>query len=89
MKRVVVHIDRLLLRGLNRVDRAALLAGLRDELGRLFAEPQVLAGWTMRGPAAHVAGGQVAAARVTVGAALPSHEIGVRLGRAVVGGGPR
>ena len=39
MTRVVVHIDRLVLKGFPHQDRRALAEGLRQELGRLLAEP--------------------------------------------------
>jgi hypothetical protein len=39
MKRVVVHIDRLVLNGFQRADRHAIAAGLQSELGRLLSEP--------------------------------------------------
>ena len=38
MKRVVVHIDRLVLKGFRHEDRHAIAAGLQQELGRVFAE---------------------------------------------------
>lgn len=40
MKRVVLHIDRLVLRGFDREDQAGIAEGLRAELGRLLATPQ-------------------------------------------------
>ncbi|PKO32438.1 MAG: hypothetical protein CVU36_02000 [Betaproteobacteria bacterium HGW-Betaproteobacteria-9] len=40
MKRVVLHIDRLVLRGFDRADQAGIAEGLRAELGRLLATPQ-------------------------------------------------
>lgn len=39
MKRVVVHIDSLVLRGFRHDDRHAIAEGLQAELTRLFAEP--------------------------------------------------
>lgn len=36
MTRVVVHIDRLVLKGFRREDRHAIAAGLQQELGRVF-----------------------------------------------------
>jgi hypothetical protein len=41
MTRVVVHIDRLVLRGFRREDRHAVATGLQEELTRVFAEPEV------------------------------------------------
>ena len=38
MKRVVVHVDRLVLRGYQHDERHAVAAGLQAELGRLLAE---------------------------------------------------
>lgn len=39
VKRVVVHIDRLVLNGFQRGDRSAIAAGLQSELGRLLSQP--------------------------------------------------
>ena len=41
MKRIVVHIDRLVLKGIRPQDRHAFAAGLRQEMERQFAEPQL------------------------------------------------
>ena len=38
MKRVVVHIDRLVLKGFREEDRHAIALGLQEELGRVFAD---------------------------------------------------
>lgn len=38
MTRVVVHIDRLVLKGFRHEDRHAIAEALREELGRQFAE---------------------------------------------------
>ena len=38
MKRVVVHIDRLVLKGFRHEDRHAIAMGLQQELGRVFAD---------------------------------------------------
>jgi hypothetical protein len=38
MRRIVVHIDSLVLRGFRHEDRHAIAEGLRAELGRQFAE---------------------------------------------------
>ena len=42
MKRVVVHIDRLVLKGFRHEDRHAIAAGLQQELGRVFADPEAV-----------------------------------------------
>ena len=42
MTRVVVHIDRLVLKGFRLEDRYALAAGLQQELGRVFADREAV-----------------------------------------------
>ena len=42
MKRVVVHIDRLVLKGFRHEDRHAIAAGLQQELGRVFADREAV-----------------------------------------------
>jgi hypothetical protein len=49
MKRVVVHIDRLVLKGFPNQDWYALAGGLQQELGRLFAEPNAARQLAARG----------------------------------------
>jgi hypothetical protein len=39
MRRVVVHIDRMILRGFGNADAHAIGEGMRDELSRLLADP--------------------------------------------------
>ena len=42
MKRVVVHIDRLVLKGFHYQDQHAIAAGLQQELGRVFADREAV-----------------------------------------------
>jgi hypothetical protein len=42
MRRVVVHIDRLVLKGLGHEDRHAIALGVRERLERVFSDPQAL-----------------------------------------------
>jgi hypothetical protein len=42
MKRVIVHIDRLVLNGIRHADRHALAAGLQQELQRGFGDRQAV-----------------------------------------------
>ena len=42
MTRVVVHIDRLVLKGFRQEDRYAIAAGLEQELGRVFADQEAV-----------------------------------------------
>ena len=49
MKRVVVHIDRLVLKGFRHEDRHAIAAGLQQELGRVFADREAVSLLSARG----------------------------------------
>ena len=49
MKRVVVHIDRLVLKGFRHEDRHAIAAGLEQELGRVFADREAVSLLRARG----------------------------------------
>jgi hypothetical protein len=49
MKRVIVHIDNLVLKGFNHEDRHAISAGLQQELTRQFADPHAAQQLTARG----------------------------------------
>ena len=49
MKRVIVHIDRLVLKGFRPEDRHAIAAGLQQELGRVFADREAVSLLTARG----------------------------------------
>lgn len=76
MKRVVVHIDRLVLRGIDSADAHAVRAGVQAELQRLLANPHVARALVDGGPR-----GRVQAA-MPVGADAGG---GRSLGRAVAG----
>lgn len=49
MKRVVVHIDRLVLKDFRHEDRHAIAAGLEQELGRVFADREAVSLLRARG----------------------------------------
>ena len=49
MKRVVVHIDRLVLKGFRHEDRHAIATGLEQELGRVFADREAVSLLRARG----------------------------------------
>ena len=49
MKRVVVHIDSLVLKGFRHEDRYAIALGLQQELSRVLADPQAAQGLTALG----------------------------------------
>lgn len=42
MKRVIVHVDRLVLKGFRHEDQHAIAAGLQQELGRVFADREAV-----------------------------------------------
>lgn len=77
MKRIVVHIDRLVLRGVDPAAAAAVAGALQTELQALLAEPGAAASWVECG---HVLA--LRAKPVTV----PLATDGGALGRAIAGG---
>jgi len=81
MKRVVLHIDRLVLRGFHPADRDAIAEGLRAELGRLLADPSSAA---RLGAMPHVP--KVDGGRVTLRREGAASEAGAALGGAVARG---
>ena len=59
-RRVVIHIDELVLRGFRPEDRHAIAAGLQAELARLYAtSPDALQALTGRGDVARLRIGEV------------------------------
>ncbi len=49
MKRVVLHIDSLVLKGFRYEDRHGIAEGLQQELSRIFADPQAAGQLTANG----------------------------------------
>lgn len=49
MKRVVLHIDSLVLKGFRHEDRHGIAEGLQQELTRMFADPQAAQHLTAKG----------------------------------------
>ena len=78
MKRVIVHIDQLVLRGFRAQDRHGIAAGLQQQLALILAEHEALAQWTAGGDAAQL---QVAGVALTQGA-RPQH-IGAQLAQGI------
>lgn len=58
MKRVIVHIDRLVLNGFNSGDRLAISAGLQQELSSLLADPQAVQALSNQGNIARLKPGR-------------------------------
>lgn len=80
MKRVVVHIDGLVLRGFRHADRHAVSSGLRDELGRLLAQPGVAERVAALGSIA-----RLTAAPVRAGTGVAPRAVGASAARAIGG----
>lgn len=81
MKRVIVHIDKLVLNGVARKDRHAFAQGLRNELSRVLAEPGSGERLAQRGDSA---GLRVAGIRY--GTRVKPARLGAQAGRAVAKG---
>lgn len=65
MTRVVVHIDRLVLKGFRPQDREAIAAGLQEELSLAFAVPDAARSLTAMGGVSRLQVGGVAVDRGT------------------------
>lgn len=59
MTRVIVHIDRLVLRGVDRADAAGLARSLEAEMQRLMTTPGVAQGLAAQGDTPRVRAGRV------------------------------
>ena len=81
MKRVVVHIDRLVLEGFRNADSHAIGEGMRGELARLLADPPVAKRLASLGHASSLHAGKVRLAQD----AKPQR-LGISTGRAIAKG---
>lgn len=81
MTRVVLHIDRLVLKGFERQAREGIAEGLREELTRLLAAPEVARQLQSRHGIPAL---KVGAIRIQAGA--PPAAIGVQAARGIVRG---
>ncbi len=82
MNRVVLHIDTLVVRGMDRTDAATLQASLQAELQKLLTQPDAARGLAIAGHRARVT---VAPARYPQ--ATGSQAIGQWIARSIVNGG--
>ena len=89
MKRIVVHIDRLVLRGIDAGDAAAVSAGVQAgveaELQRLLAEPGAAAQLASGGHRARIRAGAVTLTANSAGGDSGQH-MGHHMGEAIAGG---
>ena len=72
MRRVVVNIDRLVLKGFRVEDRHAIAQGLREQLARLLSEPGVAA---RLGRTGHLS--RVPVGPIHIGSEAKPHDIGM------------
>lgn len=77
MTRLVLHIDRLVLTGIDRHDADAVAAGVQTELQRLLAQPGALGALTVGGDRPRIRAGAVPVAHGGNGHAM---------GQAIAGG---
>lgn len=82
MKRVLVHIDNLVLKGIRHGDRRDIAAGLQEELRRLFADP--LGTHQRLAASADLSSLQVGNIRIAPGS--PSRSVGVQAARRIAKG---
>jgi len=59
MKRIVLHIDSLVLKGFRHEDRHGIAAGLQQELSRLLADPQTAQQLTANGDVSRLRVGSI------------------------------
>ena len=59
MKRIVLHIDKLVLKDFQHEDRQAIAEGLQQELTRLFSDPQTAQQLTANGDIAQLRLGNI------------------------------
>ena len=78
MRRVIVNIDSLVLKGFRYEDRHAIFAALQDELARVLAAPRAARQLTELGSTPHMRIGNV-----NVAANAKPQQVGAATGRAV------
>ena len=78
MKRVVLHIDSLVLKGFRHEDRHGIAEGLQQELTRLFADPQAAQQLTANGDVSRLRVGSI-----QIGQSSRPLHVGVEAARAI------
>jgi hypothetical protein len=81
MRRVVVHIDRMVLKGFGNADAQAISEGMRAELARLLAQPATSDRLASLG---HVS--SLHAGKIRLGHDAKPQGVGVSAGRAIAKG---
>ena len=81
MKRVILHIDSLVLKGFRHEDRHGIAEGLQQELTRLFTEPQAIQQLTANGDVSRLRVGSI-----QIGQSSRPLHVGVEAARAIGNG---
>ena len=78
MKRIVLHIDKLLLHGFKHEDRHGIAAGLKQELGQLLSNPQAAHQLMTNGDVSRLRVGNV-----RIGQNVKSKNVGMQLAHGI------
>ena len=81
MSRIVIHIDRLRLRGFRHTDRHAIADGLRTALAQYFTEPGAARRLGSRGDLSHIKPGTL-----RIGPLAKPIRVGAQAGHAIAKG---
>lgn len=81
MKRIILHIDRLVLKGYQHEDRQGIAAGLQQELAKLFAVPQAAQQLTTMGDISRLRAGNI-----RVGPGEKSQHVGSQVAQGIAKG---
>jgi hypothetical protein len=86
MKRLVVHIDRLVMKGLRREDASSVAESLREHLVRTLSTPQMAQRILERGDVPRIQAGKVHLGSGGLGSGGAPARIGARAANAIVAG---
>jgi microcystin degradation protein MlrC len=78
MKRVVLHIDSLVLKGFRNEDRHGIAEGLQQELSRMFADPQAVQQLTANGDVSRLRVGSI-----HIGQNLKPQRVGLQVAQGI------
>jgi len=78
MKRIVLHIDSLILNGFRLEDRHGIAEGLQQELTRMFADPQAVQQLTANGDVSRLRIGSI-----HIGQNSKPHRVGLQVAQGI------
>ena len=78
MKRIVLHIDSLVLKGFRHEDRHGIAEGLQQELSRMFADPQAAQQLTASGDMPRLRIGNI-----SIGHGVKPQRIGLQVAQSI------